>query len=351
MQWLEFPLTYGDSMSSKSDSSTVPLTDDDRTPPSIGFPPSSNLWVPSSVPPRSDGPWWWRLGGILVTMRPHQWVKNVFVLAPVVFAKEIFYPPLLLRAATAFFGFCLLAGAVYAMNDIADIAADREHPVKRFRPIPAGRVPLAWAKALAIGLVAIALAGAFALSFRFGLVAVSYYGLNVTYSLKLKHVAYIDVVCIAAFFVMRVIGGAFATDIEMSWYLLACTALLALFLGFGKRRHEISASKAGKQRAVLESYDRRGLDVSLALTAIATAAAYLAYTLDSRTKAFFRTDWLWPSTVFVVLGMWRFLYLVRARPKTESPTQEMLRDGPFVAIMLGWVGLVMWIVYQLQPAM
>jgi decaprenyl-phosphate phosphoribosyltransferase len=337
-------------MASSSGEPSAALTADDSGPVSVSQ-PASSPWVATPVVPRSDGPWWWRVGGLFTTVRPHQWVKNVFVLAPVVFAKEIFDPPLLIRAAAAFLGFCLLAGAVYSMNDIADIASDRQHPVKRQRPIAAGRVPLAWAKLLAVGLVVVALAGAFALSVEFGLVASVYYVLNVAYSLRLKHVAYLDVGCIAAFFVMRVVGGGFATHIAISWYLLACTALLALFLGFGKRRHELAAVKPGKQRAVLESYDRRGLDLSMAITACATTAAYLAYTLNAHTRAFFRTDWLWPSTVLVVLGMWRFVYLVRARPKTESPTQEMLRDGPFVFIMLGWVGLVMWIVYQLQPRM
>ena len=337
-------------MASSSGAPSGALTIDDAAPASVSQPLSSP-WFASAVEPRSEGPWWWRVGGLFKTMRPHQWVKNVFVLAPIVFAKEIFYPPLLIRAAAAFLGFCLLAGAVYAMNDIADMQADRQHPVKRHRPIPAGRVPLVWARALAVGLVVIALAGAFSLSIGFGCIAAAYYGLNVAYSLRLKHVAYLDVGCIAAFFVMRVLGGGSATHITISWYLLACTALIALFLGFGKRRHELAATKPGKQRAVLESYNRRGLDLSMAITASATAAAYLAYTLNTHTRAFFRTDWLWPSTVFVVLGMWRFVHLVRARPRTESPTQEMLRDGPFVFIMLGWVGLVMWIVYQLQPGM
>jgi 4-hydroxybenzoate polyprenyltransferase len=336
-------------MASSSGERTAALARDDSAP--VSSQPARVGWSPTTLGPRSDGPWWWRVGGLLNTIRPHQWVKNVFVLAPVVFAKEVFDSPLLLRAAAAFLGFCLLAGAVYAMNDISDIESDRQHPVKRHRPIAAGRVPIAWARVLAVGLVVLALSGAFALDVGFGCVAAGYYGLNVAYSLRLKHVAYLDVGCIAAFFVMRVVGGGLATDIAISWYLLACTALLALFLGFGKRRHELAATKAGKQRAVLDSYSRRGLDLSMAVTACATAAAYLAYTLDAHTRAFFRTGWLWPSTLFVVLGMWRFVYLVRARPKTESPTQEMLRDGPFVFIMLGWVGLVMWIVYQLQPRM
>lgn len=303
--------------------------------------------------PRSEGDLFWRLRGVLKTIRPHQWVKNVFVLAPVVFAKEIFDPLLLWRAAAAFFAFCLLAGAVYTMNDLADVEADRQHPVKRFRPIASGRVPIPVARALAVALVIGALAGSAFRSWQFFAAAAAYFGLNVAYSFKLKHIAYLDVGCIAAGFVLRVMGGGFATQISVSWYLLLCTALLALFLGFGKRRHELALAAAGgggRTRAALESYTARGLDVALSVTALLTTATYVAYTLDPHTQEFFKTRWLWPSTLFVVLGVWRFLHLVRSRPRAESPTQEMLKDGPFVAIVMGWVMLVGWVVYHLRPS-
>jgi 4-hydroxybenzoate polyprenyltransferase len=294
---------------------------------------------------------WWRLGGVVRTVRPHQWVKNVFVLAPVVFAKEIFQAQLLKNATSAFFVFCLLAGAVYAMNDLADIEADRIHPVKKYRPIPSGRVPPGVARALAAVLVLGSLSWAYLLEPTFALVAAIYFAQNVAYSFKLKHVAYLDVCFIAAGFVLRVMGGGYATQTPVSMYLLACTALLALFLGFGKRRHELSAAsgKAALQRAALEQYSKRGLDLALAVTGLATVATYLIYTLDPRTEAFFRTRYLWPSSVFVLLGVGRFLQLVKSRPKSESPTQEMLRDGPFVGIVLLWVVLVMWVVYRLKP--
>jgi 4-hydroxybenzoate polyprenyltransferase len=211
-------------------------------------------------------------------------------------------------------------------------------------------VPIPVARALAVALVVGALAGAAMRSVPFVLVAAGYFGLNVAYSFKLKHVAYVDVGCIAAGFVLRVLGGGYATQIDVSNYLLACTLLLALFLGFGKRRHELSVAAAGgKTRQALESYTARGIDVALAVTATTTVATYLAYTLDPHTQAFFQTRWLWPSTVFVVAGMGRFLYLMRSRPRSESPTQEMLKDGPFVAILLFWAVLVMWVVYHLQP--
>jgi 4-hydroxybenzoate polyprenyltransferase len=301
--------------------------------------------------PRHDGGFLWRMIGIVKTIRPHQWVKNVFVLAPVVFAKEIFDPLLLWRAAAAFFAFCLIAGAVYTINDLADVDADRQHPVKRFRPIASGRVPIPVARGLAVVLVTISLLGGWLRSWEFFAVLAGYFIQNVAYSIKLKHIAYVDVGCIAAGFVLRVMGGGFATQIQVSNYLLVCTALLALFLGFGKRRHELALVAAGgKTRASLESYTGRGLDIALGITAVATVVTYLAYTLDPHTQSFFRTRWLWPSTLFVMLGVGRFLFLIRSRPRAESPTQEMLRDGPFVAIVLFWVVLVMWVVYQLRPS-
>lgn len=294
----------------------------------------------------------WRLVGVVKTMRPHQWVKNVFVLAPVVFAKEIFSVFLISQAAAAFAVFCLLAGAVYALNDIVDREADRTHPVKRFRPIASGQVPVAWAKVLAVVLVVVSLGWAATLSLPFAGIAALYFAQNVAYSFWLKHVAYVDVAFIAAGFVLRVLGGGLATRIDVSKYIVICTALLAFFLGIGKRRHELTSaeSNAAAQRAALESYTKGGLDLALAVTGVATVATYLAYTLDPHTVSFFQTNWLWPSTLFVVLGVWRFLYIVKNRPSAESPTQEMLHDGPFVATVLLWVGLVMWLVYNLKPA-
>jgi len=293
-----------------------------------------------------------RLRGVVRTVRPHQWVKNVFVLAPIVFAKEMFAPFVLSRAASAFAVFCLLAGAVYAMNDIADRDADRAHPVKRSRPIASGVVPLTWAYVLSATLVLVSLGWSVTLGWAFLVVALIYFGQNVWYSFQLKHVAYLDVGCIAAGFVLRVMGGGFATRIQVSKYLLLCTALLALFLGFGKRRHELAAAEAnaGAQRAALESYSRKGLDLALGITALLTITTYVAYTLNPHTRRFFHSDHLWLSTIFVVLGVWRFLHIVKNRPLAESPTQEMLHDGAFVGIVLGWIVIVMGLVYHLRPS-
>jgi 4-hydroxybenzoate polyprenyltransferase len=312
---------------------------------------SEAIDIPAELPAGGLRLLLWRLGGLVITVRPHQWVKNVAVLAPMVFARELFVLDMLVRAVGAFGVFCLLAGAVYTMNDLVDLDADAIHPIKRFRPLPSGRVPLGWGKAAALGLVGVSLAGAAIGPWEFLVTAIAYFVLNIAYSFRLKKIAYVDVMMISAGFVLRALAGGFATHTEVSAYLILCIALGALFLGLGKRRHELSSvgKGGGKQRAALGGYSRRGLKWALRATAVATVTAYLAYTLDPDTMAFFRSNNLWWTTIFVLLGVWRFMVLVRSRPKAESPTQEMLRDGPFVAIVFSWAGVVLWVVYKLGP--
>lgn len=283
-------------------------------------------------------------------MRPHQWVKNLFVLAPVVFAKNVAHPDVIRGAASAFAIYCLLAGAVYTLNDLADVESDRVHPVKRHRPIASGVVPTGLAKGVIVTLLALSAVGALLLPWQFGAVAAGYFAVNLAYSSKLKRIAYLDVSCISAGFVMRVLAGGFATLTPVSGYMLACTALLALFLGFGKRRHELASAGAVRQRKALEAYTPRALNVALTLTGLLTVGTYLAYTLDSHTRELFQAEWLWLTTVHPVIGVFRFLQLVGDRPKAESPTQEMLRDSPFVFNLVVWVVEVVVIVYRLRPS-
>ena len=303
------------------------------------------------------------IGGLLKTIRPHQWVKNLFVMAPMFFHKDVFVtsaegvPALNLivtgRAAIATMVFCLLAGAVYTINDLVDVEADRVHPVKRNRPIASGRVPQNVARAMAAALVVVSLGVGWFIDPLFAAVALVYFVENIAYSFKLKKVAFLDVGLIALGFVLRVIAGGYATHVRVSGYMLGCTALLALFLGFGKRRHELAAENAGKQRAALEAYGPRSLNIALGVTGFATAATYVAYTLDPDTRAFFHSNNLWLTVPFTVFGIARFLFLVSGRAgrglKAESPTQEMLRDVPFVLNLVLWGVVVVAIVYQLRP--
>lgn len=302
--------------------------------------------------------------GLIKTIRPHQWVKNLFVLAPMFFNKDVFVtgpgnvPALNLlvtgRALVATFVFCLLAGAVYTINDLVDVEADRIHPVKRNRPIASGDVSIPVARAMAAGLVIVSLGLAVVVDVRFAAVAFVYFIENLAYSFKLKKVAFLDVGLIAFGFVLRVLAGGYATNTpKISTYMIACTALLALFLGFGKRRHELEGEHAGKQRAALEAYTKTSLNVALAITGTATAVTYVAYTLDPATRAFFNSNYLWMTAPFTIFGIVRFLMLVSGKAgggkKSESPTQDMLRDMPFVLNLVLWMVVVVAVVYRLRP--
>ncbi|EYF06539.1 Hypothetical protein CAP_1669 [Chondromyces apiculatus DSM 436] len=335
--------------------STPPPPSSEAVPPPGRVPESDPPYVnpiaePPILPESPKGSLLWRVRGMIRSVRPHQWVKNLFVLAPVVFAKHLTHPSIIKSALGAFAIFCLLAGAVYTLNDLVDVKADRVHPVKRYRPIASGRVPLPLAKGMAVALVLVALGGALIGPFEFFLTALAYFILNLAYSLRLKKVAYLDVGCIALGFVLRVLAGGFATKTPISGFMVACTALLALFLGFGKRRHELAGVNAAKQRSALEAYSPQALTVALALTGVATVGTYLAYTLDPTTRSFFQSEYLWMTTIHPLFGVFRFLQLVAGRPKAESPTQEMLRDVPFVLNLVMYVAEVIFIVYRLRPS-
>jgi decaprenyl-phosphate phosphoribosyltransferase len=302
------------------------------------------------------------LPGLVKTLRPHQWVKNLFVLAPIVFSKDVLLhtaqgPALNLvvtgRVVAATAVFCMLAGAVYTINDLADIASDRVHPVKRERPIASGLVPEGLARAMAGTLVVASLAAAYLIAPALALIALVYFAENIAYSFKLKRIAFVDVSLLAFGFVLRVLAGGIAADVHVSAYMLACTALLALFLGFGKRRHELALENASKQRAALDVYTPASLNGALALTGTATLLTYVAYTLDPATRAFFNSNYLWLTAPFTAFGILRFLRLVRGQAgrglKAESPTQEMLRDVPFVLNLVLWIAVVIAVVYQLRP--
>ena len=291
------------------------------------------------------------LTGLLRTMRPHQWVKNLVVLAPLVFALELFHVGTLLRALAAFALFCVLAGAVYVLNDLVDVEADRQHPTKKHRPIASGRVSEGQAK-VALGVLAtIAIAGGLALGVPFLCAALGYLALNLAYSFKLKKIAYVDVLCITLGFELRVLGGSFAAEVPPSAYLLIVIFLGATFLALGKRAHELAAMEAhagartAATRAALGAYDLRVLMPLLYAMGTATLATYVVYTLDPDTIAAFGTEWLVVSAVFTALGIARFVHLVRRKADAESPTDAMLRDPIFLGNLGAWAICVLLTLY------
>ena len=288
---------------------------------------------------------------LLRTLRPHQWVKNTFVLAALVFGRELFDPDSALRAGLAFLAFCALSGAVYALNDVKDVDADRAHPIKRNRPIAAGLLGESTALYVAGGLATVALAGAFLLDVRTGICASIYLAQNIAYSLKLKHIAFVDVALIANGFLLRVLAGAYAIDVPASTWLLVCTTLLATMFGLGKRAHELAAATRdgktiGETRAALAGYRLPLLRIAMIVLAVATAGAYVLYTRDPHTVAFFGTDQLVWSAPLPALGIARFLDLALWRPRADSPTEAMMRDPLFLSIVAAWAGVVVWIVYR-----
>lgn len=285
--------------------------------------------------------------GILRTLRPHQWVKNVFVVAPLVFSRHLGEPDVTLRAVAAMLVFCLLSGSVYAINDVLDAEKDRAHPTKRNRPVASGRVPPRVASATAVGLIAVSVGGAAVLGVGFSVVASVYLLLNLAYSAYLKEVVFVDVLIIAAGFLLRVLGGSLAADIHASTWLLVCTFLLALFLALGKRAHELrtAGDRAGERRPVLVRYRPGTIRGLMIATGLATLGAYVAYTLAPHTREFFGTWMLALTTPFPALGLARFWWLVRRPNGGESPTDAMLRDLPFLLNGVAYAAAILVILY------
>lgn len=287
---------------------------------------------------------------ILRTLRPRQWVKNLFVAAALVFAKKLTDPALALRAGLAVLAFCLLSGAVYAFNDVRDLEADRRHPIKQHRPIASGALDRELALVMAAVLAAVALVGCAIMSWPLAAAATGYLANNLAYSLGLKRIAFLDVLLIAGGFLLRVWAGALAIDVPVSPWLLACTGLLACLLGFGKRAHELMQAEGSDRaahdtRASLAGYRVRTLRLALALLAGATVVAYALYTQDDHTVGFFGTRALIVTVPFSAFGIFRFLQLALWRPREESPTDAVLRDWPFLVNLVAWGAVVVAIIY------
>jgi 4-hydroxybenzoate polyprenyltransferase len=272
-----------------------------------------------------------------VALRPRQWIKNVFVLAPLVFASRLFDPHAAAIAFAAFATFCALSSSVYLVNDLRDREADRRHPAKRRRPIAAGELSPAIALAASVVLAVAALIAAFWLSPEFGGVAVAYFLLNLAYSFGLKHVVILDVMMVAAGFLLRAWAGALAVEVAISHWLVLCTGLLALFLGFVKRRQEI-ATLAGDPatRASLREYSLPFLDQMIGVVTGATVVAYSLYAFSEEVAERLGTHHLGLTIPFVLYGIFRYLYLVHQKGAGENPTALFLSDRGLLIDVLLW---------------
>jgi 4-hydroxybenzoate polyprenyltransferase len=286
------------------------------------------------------------LAGVLVSLRPRQWVKNLFVFGGLVFGQRLFTPAVW-PALGAFAIFCALSGAIYLFNDVADRDKDRLHPKKRERPIAAGLLPVSVALGVGVVLMIVGLAAAVWLSPRFALAALAYVALLTAYSAWLKHVVIVDVITVASGFVLRAVGGALAIDVEISGWLLICTILIALFLALGKRRHEylMLDTEAARHRPILAEYSAGLLDQMIAVVTASTVTAYALYTMSPETVAKFHTQLLPATLPFVLYGIFRYLYLLYRRQLGGNPSELFLHDRALMLNTLCWIVAVLLIIY------
>jgi 4-hydroxybenzoate polyprenyltransferase len=284
---------------------------------------------------------------LLVSLRPEQWIKNLVVFAGLLFGQRLLDGVAVIDAVWAFVVFCLMSGAVYLVNDIADRKRDRQHPLKARRPIASGALSVRIALRAIVILSAVSLLGAAALGRAFTLVAVTYLGLQLLYSGLLKHVVIVDVLTIALGFVLRAVGGAIAVDVDVSHWLLVCTILLALFIALAKRRHEIVllADGASGHRPILDEYTPYLLDQMIGVVTASTLIAYVFYTISPETEAKFGTLWLGFTIPFPLYGIFRYLYLVHRREGGGSPSDLLLTDRPLLACVALWALAVALIIY------
>ena len=294
---------------------------------------------------------------LITEARPWQYSKNLILFAGLVFARHLLDAGFLGRSVLAFAGFCLLSSAVYVLNDLVDLDRDRVHPDKRKRPLASGRLSRGAAVAYFVVLLVVGGALVGLLGRYFVVAAAAFFLLNMAYSFLLKGVVVLDVMAIALSFEVRAIAGVEALKprdptIQISPWLLVCTLFLALFLGFGKRRHELNLLKeaAAGHRTTLGEYSERFLDMLIAIVTASTVLAYAIYTVAPETVEKFHTANLVYTIPFVIYGIFRYLFLVFERQTGGNPSRILLTDPPLYLTILGWVAAVLWIVYRHGPA-
>jgi 4-hydroxybenzoate polyprenyltransferase len=285
---------------------------------------------------------------LLQTMRPKQWVKNGVIFAALVFDKKLTNLDATLPTLAGFILFCLLSSTVYIINDLADVEADRQHPTKRFRPIPAGKLSISVARTTAIIFILVALPLSFLLSPIFGVIGSIYLGLNLFYSFSLKHIPLLDVLVLAVFYVLRVVAGVTLIDVErFSPWLYLVTIFLALFIGVGKRRAEMTLIAAGTRshRRVLDGYTIPFLDQLTIIVSTVTIITYSLYTFFAPNLP--ANNIMMLTIPFVIYGIFRYLYLVQVEEAGGAPVETLFKDRALQITLILWGLTVLSIFYLL----
>jgi 4-hydroxybenzoate polyprenyltransferase len=284
---------------------------------------------------------------IFKSMRPQQWLKNLFIFAPLIFSENIFNRSMFLMTLLVFVIYCLLSGAVYILNDLKDLEEDRLHPIKSQRPLASGKLKKSQAIVVFLILSFISLLLSSMVNWEFLLVALIYFVLQVAYSFSLKHVIILDVFIVASGFFLRVIAGAMAIQVYISPWLLICTTLLALFLALSKRRHEIILldEEAMNHRPILKEYTPYLLDQMISVVTASTVIAYCLYTISRETIEKFGTNKLILTVPFVLYGIFRYLYLIHQKAKGGTPEILILKDRPLLFAIFLWIVTASLIIY------
>lgn len=280
-------------------------------------------------------------------MRPHQYIKNLFIFLPLFFALKITDTDLLLNAVIAFIAFSLTASAVYTLNDYHDIEEDREHPKKKYRPLASGAISKSQA-IIIMGVLSVSgVALMYSLSLQAMIILISYVLMNIAYSFYLKHIAILDVNIIAIGFVLRLFIGSAVTGIELSMWIVIMTFLLALFMALAKRRDDvlIFMETGKKMRKVIDGYNLQFLDAAMAIMAAVVIVAYTIYTTSAEVVEKFHSQYLYLTALFVILGIMRYLQIAFVYLDSGSPTKIVLKDRFMQATILAWIITFVWILY------
>lgn len=287
--------------------------------------------------------------GLLRTMRPKQWTKNLlFVFPAIVFDGKLFEAESFLRVFGAFALFCLMASTVYIINDLVDLENDRQHPKKKNRPLPSGKLPIPLAIGAAVIFPMITLGIALLFSQPLALILALYLVLQLAYSFWLKHIAIVDVLVVMTGFILRVIAGVVVIDVQnFSPWLYAVTGLLALFLAVGKRRQELITlgENAVNTRPIYEEYNLPLIDDMLRVVTTSTFITYMLYTIESQTKL--GSDLMLATVPFVLYGLFRYLHLIHVRGEGSAPDEVLLKDRPLQINILLFVIANIIIIYVL----
>jgi len=284
--------------------------------------------------------------GLLRTLRPRQWIKNGFVFMALLFDEKLFVWPLLLKTTFAFILFCMISSTVYIINDLADLEKDRQHPKKRRRALPSGQLKPWFAILSALGILGVCLPLSFWLDLYFGIVILAYFLLNLAYSFSLKHLVIVDVMVVAAGFVLRVAAGVIVAQAErFSPWLYLCTIFLALFLSIGKRRNELIllAEGAESHRKILDEYTVDFLDEMSHLVTTGAVISYSLYTFSAVNLP--PNNAMMLTIPFVIYGLFRYLYLIHVRGEGGAPEMLVYTDLPLLLDLVLWGGAVVLIMY------